>query len=205
MNRRWLMLPEFSEFLDFFVMDENTTENVGGASGLPVSPYLCGRWRRFLNGRGKGPGAWTLEDVEAAFFEGVEAKADQLGAGMLARELAATEELEEREESFSKKELFEAFRAGGDAREKRLGLLPDFDVALIRLACAECSDEWSYNPDVLQRDSGVILLASLYEKPVLEVARGVSDVRREWVKRYLADFGCGASGGSGAGARALRN
>lgn len=156
-------------------MDTNGEMNDGGAEGLPVSPYLMGRCRRFLNGKGKGANAWTLEDVEAAFFEGVEAKADQLGVRKLAKDLAATRATERDAPSMM-------------VLNPVLSL-PPFESALMRMADAERSDEWSYNPENLESDSGVIVLAILYDKPKLEVARAVAETRRRWVQDWLANAG----------------
>ena len=181
---------------------------------LPTSPYLERRYADFFENR--MPPFLTAEELaRLAFFAGVDAKADQITEQQLAEDLECRERWEEsmsrweeevawvKDQGFSKADLFEAFQAGGDAREERIfcsdgangmvnkpePVLPSFEVALTRMADAECSEDWCYNAQNLETDPGVITLAVLYEKPILEVARAVADRRREWVKRFLAEAG----------------
>lgn len=65
--------------------------------------------------------------------------------------------------------------------------LPDFEGACQMLADVESPDEWSYNVTNLQADSSVKIVAMIYERPSAQVARRVADLRREWVKNYLAE------------------
>jgi hypothetical protein len=152
---------------------EDSGEGTDGLeSPLPTSPYLEERFEKFLGllrSKSSAPAIFLQGLLRDAFLAGVDAKGDQITERQMREDLES--------------------RPPGMVDDRTPASLPIYDSVVRRLCETEHPDEWSYSLKVLVENPGVMMVAQLYQVPVVRVARDVASMRREWVKRYLAEAG----------------
>lgn len=96
--------------------------------------------------------------VERAYRAGVEAKAD---------------------------EIMERWQDEVVPRPRRM--ITSYESTILALADSSHSDDWCYDPRQLESDSGVILMARMYNLPTLQVARDLAECRRRMLQEFLTN------------------